>query len=227
MGLQWPQGKGCPPICMLPVGLTEPYTLLISSAWSYVNFTVLPAPEATTWLQHLTIRNCTWHRANDLRTLTGPFFLFLIFIFPDGPWTYLYTWSHHLLRAASHLATQRTGTQKEAAELLPFGSLKPKFSRPSLRCARGLWLPQPHLSGYDGHLNHRGRLYGFRPQKALHASTWKSSHYSGGVCYSKACDIRPCEPSSNSREEGKGYSDNQGSITQEIKLCMQPVNFNI
>lgn len=28
MGLQWPQGKSCPPICMLPVGLTEPRTLL-------------------------------------------------------------------------------------------------------------------------------------------------------------------------------------------------------
>lgn len=203
------------------------HTPLTSSAWSYENFTVLPAPEATMWLQYLTIRNCTWHLANDLRTPTGPFFLFLIFIFPDGPWTYLSTWSHHLLIAASHLPTWRTGTQEEAAELLPFGSLKAKFSWPSLRCARGLWLPQPHQSGYEGHLNYRGRLYGFMPQKALHAITWKSSHYSGCVCYSKACDICPCELSSNFREEGKRYSDNQGSITQESKLWIQLVKFDI
>lgn len=53
------------------------------------------------------------------------------------------------------------------------------------------------------------------------------SHYSGGVCYSKAYDIRPCELSSNSREERMRYSDNQGSITQESKLWMQLVNLDV
>lgn len=181
---------------------------LISSAWSYANFTVLPAPEATTRLQHLLRTPPPPHTGCSLLPLPH---------FQLSRWTlnlsvHMEPSSAKSCKSPSDTKDRHPGRGCRAATLW---EPEVQVLTTIFTVCRGLWLLQPRLSGYEGHLNHRGRLYGFMPQRALHASTWKSSHYSGGVCYSKACDVRPCELSSNSREEGERYRDNQGSIPQE------------